>query len=58
MNGLKQWLVKVSTTSKVWRNVVCKETSALTESMKGNLSCDPGIRQLGVFMGYFDQLSK
>ena len=55
--GVKPWMVKVSTTSNIWRDILCKETSTLSASMKGNLLCEPGIRQLGIFMDYFDRPS-
>ena len=51
----KSCRVKVWTTSTIWRNILCKETSALKANMMGHLSCDPGIRQLGTFMEYFDK---
>ena len=52
--SVPKYLVKVSTTSTVWRDILCKETSAVTANINGYLSCDPGIRQLGRFMEYFD----
>ena len=51
----KHCRVKVWMTSTIWRDILCKETSALKASMTGHLSCDPGIRQLGKFMEYFDK---
>ena len=53
----KSCKVKVTTTSKTWRDILCKETSALKANIMGHLSCDPGIRQLGIFMDYFDKTS-
>ena len=49
-----RWLVKVTTNSSTWRDILCKDTSAFTAHLKGNLSCDPGIQKFSVFMGYFD----
>ena len=57
-HNVAEILVKVTTTSQVWRDILSKDTTVFVASMKGQLSCEPGIRQLGIFMGYFDFSSK
>ena len=53
-NASKHFDVKITTTSTVWRDILCNKTSAITANLKGNFTCDPGIRKFGNFMRYFD----
>eukprot|EP00092_Neocalanus_flemingeri_P020877 GFUD01022616.1.p1 GENE.GFUD01022616.1~~GFUD01022616.1.p1 ORF type:complete len:586 (-),score=145.47 GFUD01022616.1:72-1829(-) len=44
----------VVTTSKVWREVMAKERTAVAAGITGEISVNTGIKQLGKFFDYFD----
>ena len=46
--------MEVVTTSKVWREVMAKERTAVAAGITGEISVNTGIKQLGKFFDYFD----
>jgi len=46
--------MEVVTTSKVWREVLAKERTAVAAGLTGEISVNTGIKQLGHFFSYFD----
>lgn len=46
--------IKVDTTSKVWRELMAKQRTALAASISGELKVRPSIASLATFMTYFD----
>ena len=46
--------MEVVTTSKVWREVLAKERTAVAAGLTGEISVNTGIKQLGQFFSYFD----
>jgi hypothetical protein len=46
--------LEVKTTDTIWRQIMAKDKSAAVAVLKGDLVCNPGVSNLGTFMGYFD----
>jgi len=46
--------LEVVTTSKVWREVMAKERTAVAAGLTGEISVSPGMSQLAKFFSYFD----
>ena len=46
--------MEVVTTSKVWREVMANERTAVAAGLTGEISVNTGIKQLGNFFAYFD----
>lgn len=46
--------LKVTTSNKVWRNIMSKDRSAAAASLVREIVVVPTIRKLGTFMAYFD----
>ena len=46
--------LEVTTTNKIWRQVMAKDKNGATSALKGELNCKPGVLKLQSFMNYFD----
>lgn len=46
--------LEVTTTNKVWREILAKDKSGAAAALKGEITCQPGVRKLAAFMDYFD----
>eukprot|EP00091_Calanus_sinicus_P019510 TRINITY_DN4927_c0_g1_i1.p1 TRINITY_DN4927_c0_g1~~TRINITY_DN4927_c0_g1_i1.p1 ORF type:complete len:144 (-),score=35.56 TRINITY_DN4927_c0_g1_i1:55-486(-) len=46
--------MEVVTTSKVWREVMANERTAVAAGLTGEISVTTGIKELGKFFAYFD----
>ena len=46
--------LEVTTTNKIWRQLMAKDKNGATSALKGELNCKPGVLKLQSFMNYFD----
>lgn len=46
--------LEVTTTNKIWREILAKDKSGAAAALKGEITCEPGVRKLAAFMDFFD----
>ena len=46
--------LEVTTTNKIWRQIIAKDKNGAAAALKSEISCTPGILKLQSFMTYFD----